>query len=162
MAEIVIATRQAISLNGFSARRNKAISERQVWNMKIGYARESGLWFPLEVKKKMLLNEELDAIACDTADESSKFEHLFKSMSKGDLLIICGVDDIGNTKDEITEAWYRLRNLNIEIHVLTAPMLFYRENMTLEESFIRDLLLSVLAGQVEIENQKLKAINDLR
>lgn len=30
MAEIVIATRQAISLNGFSARTNKAISERQV------------------------------------------------------------------------------------------------------------------------------------
>jgi hypothetical protein len=30
MAEIVIATRQAISLNGFSAINNKAISERQV------------------------------------------------------------------------------------------------------------------------------------
>lgn len=30
MAEIVIATRQAVSLNRFSARRNKAISERQV------------------------------------------------------------------------------------------------------------------------------------
>ena len=30
MAEIVIATRQAISLNGFSAINNKAISERPV------------------------------------------------------------------------------------------------------------------------------------
>ena len=57
--------------------------------------------------------------------------------------------------------WRRLRKLNIEIYVLTAPMLFYRENMTLEESFIRDVSLSVLASQVEIANQKLKAINDL-
>ena len=129
--------------------------------MKIGYARESGLWFPLEAKKKMLLNEKIDAIACDIADESSKFERLFKSISKGDSLIICGVDDIGSTKNEIVEAWYRLRNLNIEINVLTAPMLFYREDMTLEESFIRDLSLSVLASQVENANQKLKAINDL-
>lgn len=129
--------------------------------MKIGYARESGLWFPLEAKKKMLLNEKIDAIAYDIADKSSKFERLFESISKGDSLIICGVDDIGSTKNEIVEAWYRLRNLNIEIHVLTAPMLFYREDMTLEESFIRDLSLSVLASQVENANQKLKAINDL-
>ena len=130
--------------------------------MKIGYARESGLWFPLEAKKKILLNEGIDTISCDIADESIRFERLCKSMSKGDSLIICGVDDIGSTKNEIEEAWYRLRNLNIEIYVLTAPMLFYRENMTLEESFIRDLSLSVLASQVEIGYQKLKAINDLR
>ena len=130
--------------------------------MKIGYARESGLWFPLAAKKKILLNEKVDVISFDTACENSKFECLCKSMSKGDSLIICGVDDIGSTKNEIEEAWYRLRNLNIEIYVLTAPMLFYREGMTLEESFIRDLSLSVLASQVEIENQKLKAINDLR
>lgn len=82
-------------------------------------------------------------------------------MRNGDSLIICGVDDIGNTKDEIEETWRRLRDLNIEIYVLTAPMLFQRENMTLEESFIRDVSLSVLASQVEIANQKLKAINDL-
>ena len=30
--------------------------------MKIGYARESGLWFPLEAKKKILLNEEIDSL----------------------------------------------------------------------------------------------------
>ena len=54
-----------------------------------------------------------------------------------------------------------LRKLNIEIYVLTAPMLFHKENMTLEETFVRDVSLSVLASQVEIANQKLKAINDL-
>lgn len=130
--------------------------------MKIGYARESGLWFPLEAKKKILLNEKIDSFIFDLADENNNFELLCENMKKGDSLIICGVDDIGNTKNEIEETWRRLCNLNIEIYVLTAPMLFYRENMAFEESFIRDLSLSVLAGQVEIENQKLKAINDLR
>ena len=96
-----------------------------------------------------------------TIDENNNFEHLCENMRNGDSLIICGVDDIGNTKDEIEETWRRLRDLNIEIYVLTAPMLFQRENMTLEESFIRDVSLSVLASQVEIANQKLKAINDL-
>lgn len=129
--------------------------------MKIGYAKESGIWFPLSAKKKMLLNEEIDSFIFDLADENNNFELLCENMKKGDSLIICGVDDIGNTKNEIEEAWRRLCNLNIEIYVLTAPMLFQRENMTLEESFIRDLSLSVLASQVEIANQKLKAINDL-
>ena len=129
--------------------------------MKIGYARESGLWFPLEAKKKILLNEEIDSFIFDLADENNNFRLLCENMKKGDSLIICGVDDIGNTKDEIEETWRRLRDLNIEIYVLTAPMLFQRENMALEESFIRDVSLSVLASQVEIANQKLKAINDL-
>ena len=135
--------------------------ERQVWNMKIGYARESGLWFPLEAKKKILLNEEIDSFIFDLADENNNFELLCENMKKGDSLIICGVDDIGNTKNEIEEAWRRLCNLNIEIYVLTAPTLFYSERMTLEQSFIRDVTRSVLASQVEIANQKLKAINDL-
>lgn len=129
--------------------------------MKIGYAKEPGIWFPLSAKKKILLNEEIDTFVCDSIDENNNFEHLCEKMRNGDSLIICGVDDIGNTKDEIEETWRRLRDLNIEIYVLTAPMLFQRENMTLEESFIRDLSLSVLASQVEIANQKLKAINDL-
>lgn len=161
MAEIVIATRQAASLNRFSARRNKAIPRKAGINMKIGYAKESGIWFPLSAKKKILLNEEIDTFACDSIDENNNFEHLCENMRNGDSLIICGVDDIGNTKEEIEETWRRLHKLNIEIYVLTAPMLFYRENMTLEESFIRDVSLSVLASQVEIANQKLKAINDL-
>lgn len=129
--------------------------------MKIGYAKESGIWFPLSSKKKILLNEEIDTFVCDSIDENNNFKHLCDNMRNGDLLIICGVDDIGNTKNEIEETWRRLRKLNIEIYVLTAPMLFYRENMTLEESFIRDVSLSVLASQVEIANQKLKVINDL-
>lgn len=126
--------------------------------MKIGYAKESGIWFPLSAKKKILLNEEIDTFVCDL---NNNFKHLCENMRNGDSLIICGVDDIGNTKDEIEETWRRLRDLNIEIYVLTAPMLFQRKNMTLEESFIRDVSLSVLASQVEIANQKLKAINDL-
>lgn len=129
--------------------------------MKIGYARESGLWFPLETKKKILLNEEIDSFIFDSADENNNFGLLFENMKKGDSLIICGVDDIGNTKNEIEEIWRRLCNLDIEIYVLTAPMLFYSESMTLEQSFIRDVTRSVLASQVEIANQKLKAINDL-
>ena len=129
--------------------------------MKIGYAKESGIWFPLSEKKKILLNEEIDTFTFDSIDENNSFEHLCENMRNGDSLIICGVDDIGNTKDEIEETWRRLRDLNIEIYVLTAPMLFQREKMTLEESFIRDVSLSVLASQVEIANQKLKAINDL-
>lgn len=129
--------------------------------MKIGYARESRLWFPLEAKKKILLNEEIDSFIFDLADENNNFELLCENMKKGDLLIICGVDDIGNTKNEIEETWRRLCNLNIEIYVLTAPTLFYSESMTLEQSFIRDVTRSVLASQVEIANQKLKAINDL-
>lgn len=112
--------------------------------MKIGYARESGLWFPLEAKKKILLNEEIDSFIFDLADENNNFELLCENMKKGDSLIICGVDDIGNTKNEIEEAWRRLCNLNIEIYVLTAPTLFYSESMTLEQSFIRDVTCSVL------------------
>ena len=115
----------------------------------------------MSAKKKILLNEEIDTFACDSIDENNNFEHLCENMRNGDSLIICGVNNIGNTKEEIEETWRRLRKLNIEIYVLTAPMLFYRENMTLEESFIRDVSLSVLASQAEIANQKSKAINDL-
>ena len=115
----------------------------------------------MEAKKKILLNEEIDSFIFDLADENNNFRLLCENMKKGDSLIICGVDDIGNTKNEIEEIWRRLCNLDIEIYVLTAPTLFYSESMTLEQSFIRDVTRSVLASQVEIANQKLKAINDL-
>ena len=55
MAEIVIRTRQAASLNRFSARKNKVIPRKAGISMKIGYAKESGIWFPLSAKKKILL-----------------------------------------------------------------------------------------------------------
>ena len=79
-------------------------------------------------------------------------------MKKGDLLIICGVDDIGSTKNEIEDTWRMIRDLGVEIHVITAPALFQKENMTLDELLIRDVTLSVLAFQVEIANQKLKEL----
>ena len=50
--------------------------------MKIGYARESGLWFPLEAKKKMLLNEEIDSFIFDLADENNNFELLCENMKR--------------------------------------------------------------------------------
>lgn len=49
MAEIVIATRQAVSLNGFSARRNKAISR------KVGIKHESRYQELCEVKGHSLM-----------------------------------------------------------------------------------------------------------
>nr|DAM66100.1 MAG TPA: hypothetical protein [Caudoviricetes sp.] len=51
-----------------------------------------------------------------------------------------------------------IRDLGVEIHVITAPALFQKENMTLDELLIRDVTLSVLAFQVEIANQKLKEL----
>lgn len=49
MAEIVIRTRQAVSLNGFSARRNKAISR------KVGIKHESRYQELCEVKGHSLM-----------------------------------------------------------------------------------------------------------
>lgn len=47
--------------------------------MKIGYARESGLWFPLEAKKKILLNEEIDSFIFDLADENNNLNFFVKT-----------------------------------------------------------------------------------
>ena len=62
--------------------------------MKIGYAKESGIWFPLSAKIKILLNEEIDTFTFDSIDENNSFEHLCENMRNGDSLSICGVDDV--------------------------------------------------------------------
>nr|DAK89922.1 MAG TPA: resolvase [Caudoviricetes sp.] len=125
--------------------------------MRIGYARNSKIWFSLTAKKKILSHENVDRIIYDLED-GENFKILCRDMKKGDLLIICGVDDIGSTKNEIEDTWRMIRDLGVEIHVITAPALFQKENMTLDELLIRDVTLSVLAFQVEIANQKLKEL----
>lgn len=68
------------------------------------------------------------------------------------------MDDIGSTRNEIEDTWRQIRDLEVEIRVITAPALLQKENMTLDELLIRDVTLSVLAFQVEIANQKLKEL----
>ena len=125
--------------------------------MRIGYARNSKIWFSLPDKKMILSHENVDRIICDLEDKEN-FKILCRDMKKGDLLILCGVDDIGSTKSEIEDTWRKIRDLGVEICVITAPALFQKENMTLDELLIRDVTLSVLAFQVEIANQKLKEL----
>lgn len=125
--------------------------------MRIGYARNSKIWFSLSDKEKILSHENVDIFVRDLEDEEN-FKALCCKMKKGDLLIVCGVDDIGSTRNEIEDTWRRIRDLEVEIRVITAPALLQKENMTLDELLIRDVTLSVLAFQVEIANQKLKEL----
>lgn len=125
--------------------------------MRIGYARNSKIWFSLSDKEKILSHENVDILVRDLEDEEN-FKALCCKMKKGDLLIVCGVDDIGSTRDEIEDTWRQIRDLEVEIRVITAPALLQKENMTLDELLIRDVTLSVLAFQVEIANQKLKEL----
>lgn len=129
--------------------------------MKIGYAKETGIWFPMYAKEKILFSEGVDKIVCDSINEKCNFKQLCEDMTKGDSLIICGVDDIGTTRNEIEDTWRNITSLGIEIYVVTAPALFYKENLSLDESLIRNITLSMLAHQVEIANQKLNMIKDL-
>ena len=125
--------------------------------MRIGYARNSKIWFSISDKEKILSHENVDILVRDLEDEEN-FKALCCKMKKGDLLIVCGVDDIGSTRNEIEDTWRQIRDLEVEIHVITAPALLQKENMTLDELLIRDVTLSVLAFQVEIANQKLKEL----
>ena len=125
--------------------------------MRIGYARNSKIWFSLSDKEKILSHENVDILVRDLEDEEN-FKALCCKMKKGDLLIVCGVDDIGSTRNEIEDTWRQIRDLEVEIRVITAPALLQKENMTLDELLIRDITLSVLAFQVEIANQKLKEL----
>ena len=125
--------------------------------MRIGYARNSKIWFSLSDKEKILSHENVDILVRDLEDEEN-FKALSCKMKKGDLLIVCGVDDIGSTRNEIEDTWRQIRDLEVEIRVITAPALLQKENMTLDELLIRDVTLSVLAFQVEIANQKLKEL----
>ena len=125
--------------------------------MRIGYARNSKVWFSLQDKKNILSHENVDRIIYDLEDEEN-FKILCRDIKKGDLLILCGVDDIGSTKNEIEDTWRMIRDIGLEICAITAPALFQKENMTLDELLIRDVTLSVLAFQVEIANQKLKEL----
>ena len=125
--------------------------------MSIGYARNSKIWFSLSDKEKILSHENVDILVRDLEDEEN-FKALCCKMKKGDLLIVCGVDDIGSTRNEIEDTWRQIRDLEVEIRVITAPALLQKENMTLDELLIRDVTLSVLAFQVEIANQKLKEL----
>lgn len=125
--------------------------------MRIGYARNSKIWFSLSDKEKILSHENVDILVRDLEDEEN-FKALCCKMKKGDLLIVCGVNDIGSTRNEIEDTWRQIRDLEVEIRVITAPALLQKENMTLDELLIRDVTLSVLAFQVEIANQKLKEL----
>lgn len=125
--------------------------------MRIGYARNSKIWFSLSDKEKILSHENVDILVRDLEDEEN-FKALCCKMKKGDLLIVCGVDDIGSIRNEIEDTWRQIRDLEVEIRVITAPALLQKENMTLDELLIRDVTLSVLAFQVEIANQKLKEL----
>ena len=125
--------------------------------MRIGYARNSKIWFSLSDKEKILSHENVDILVRDLEDKEN-FKALCCKMKKGDLLIVCGVDDIGSTRNEIEDTWRQIRDLEVEIRVITAPALLQKENMTLDELLIRDVTLSVLAFQVEIANQKLKEL----
>ena len=125
--------------------------------MRIGYARNSKIWFSLSDKEKILSHENVDILVRDLEDEEN-FKARWCKMNKGDSLIVCGVDDIGSTRNEIEDTWRQIRDLEVEIRVITAPALLQKENMTLDELLIRDVTLSVLAFQVEIANQKLKEL----
>lgn len=76
------------------------------------------------------------------------------------MLLICGLDDIGETKCEIMEFWKSIKKMGAEIYVVTVPPLFQKKNMTLEETFVKDLMLSTLSAQVEITNRKMNSFKE--
>ena len=117
--------------------------------------------FNEDLRKKIiddLAKCEINEIINELKSDEENFKALCCKMKKGDLLIVCGVDDIGSTRNEIEDTWRQIRDLEVEIRVITAPALLQKENMTLDELLIRDVTLSVLAFQVEIANQKLKEL----
>ena len=120
--------------------------------MKIGYARDTKFGIPMSTKCEILLQEGVDLLI-----RENNFENLRQIIKSEDVLLICGLDDIGETKCEIMEFWKSIKKMGTEIYVVTVPPLFQKKDMTLEETFVKDLLLSTLSTQVEITNRKINS-----
>lgn len=122
--------------------------------MKIGYAIDTKIGISMSAKCEILLHEGVDLLICNN------FTNLRQNIKSKDVLLICGLDDIGETKCEIMEFWKSIKKMEAEIYVVTVPPLFQKKNMTLEETFVKDLLLSTLSTQVEITNRKMNSCKE--
>lgn len=84
---------------------------------------------------------------------------MLKAMGKGDLLVIWSLDRLSRNYNECKQLWSEITGKGIDIHVITMPMLDTRNFKGPMESFINDLIISILSyvGQQETELRRERA-----
>lgn len=89
---------------------------------------------------------------------------LLKAMGRGDLLVIWSLDRLSRNYNECKQLWSEITGKGIDIHVITMPMLDTRNFKGPMESFINDLIISILSyvGQQETELRRERAIAGLK
>lgn len=75
----------------------------------------------MSAKCEILLHEGVDLLICNN------FTNLRQNIKSKDVLLICGLDDIGETKCEIMEFWKSIKKIEAEIYVVTVPPLFQKK-----------------------------------
>ena len=94
-----------------------------------------------------------------TNTNRSELQACLKAMGKGDLLVIWSLDRISRNYNECKQLWADITGRGIDIHVITMPMLDTRNFKGPMESFINDLIISILSyvGQQETELRRERA-----
>lgn len=89
---------------------------------------------------------------------------LLKAMGKGDLLVLWSLDHLSRNYNECKQLWSDITGRGIDIHVITMPMLDTRNFKGPMETFINDLIISILSyvGQQETELRRERAIAGLK
>ena len=89
---------------------------------------------------------------------------LLKAMGKGDLLVLWSLDRLSRNYNECKQLWSDITGRGIDIHVITMPMLDTRNFKGPMETFINDLIISILSyvGQQETELRRERAIAGLK
>lgn len=85
------------------------------------------------------------------------YQALLQVLRPGDCVVILSLDRLGRNYTEIRNQWQHItRELGADIFVIDSPMLDTRKHGDLDQRFIADLVLEILAYVAERERQSIR------
>lgn len=85
------------------------------------------------------------------------YQALLQVLRPGDCVVILSLDRLGRNYTEIRNQWQHItREIGADIFVIDSPMLDTRKHGDLDQRFIADLVLEILAYVAERERQSIR------
>lgn len=89
--------------------------------------------------------------------ERKNYKKMFKSLKKGDVLVVKSIDRLGRSYKDILNEWQKItKNKGADIVVLDMSLLDTRNHKDLLGTFICDLILQILSYVSENERANIK------
>lgn len=110
-----------------------------------------------ELKEQGIAPENLFSDSLALNPDRKEYRRLFSLLKKGDLLIVCRVDSLGNDFAEIQLEWKRItKEVRADILVLDMPLLDTRKILADVDISVSEIVLQVLTYLMETKKQNAK------